>query len=437
MRGLPTPGSLQPQSKDQLHDLAVYLVTGFALGFLVWGASQALSELVRSFVVEQARSGRVLLAGPAGLRWTIWGSISAWVLSGGAVWTAIWAYDLRRRGRRSWRVAYLYFVLIVAAPAALGGLTYGSYELLRRAFGYAPTIGSWDFLQIALPLVMVGGGTWLYHSIVLWQQANLGLEVVEAVAPPADAIVWPRRPAIALLSLLGVAAATPAFVGLIWVALDFVFNSPVVLSGPEWWRDRLSLSLAAAVIGTVTWLVAWSRLERAAADKPEVEHSALARRLYLGFITLGGALVALGFLVALLWLLLRLLLGEPSSAQVTTNAFKYFAATFVGAALAGYHAAVLRADFGWLRVEVKRPHLFVLLEPGAQGALETLKHEAKADVRVLGEVRGSATGANVGLSDLIGAAARMESEDQADGELVILGPSGGLLYPYGGKGPRR
>ncbi len=418
--GFKAISSEQDTRADRLHDVAVYVLTGFSLGFLVSGVGQSIGELVRTLVIAP-EAGRVLLAGPERLPLTVWGAIAAWILSGGIVWGLVWLYDLRRAGRRIWRVVYLYVVLMVAAPAFLGGAAYGAYELLRKALGFRMAVGSWDFLQVSLPLFVVGGAVWAYHWLVLRRQA---------AADDTAVVPWPRRPAIALLSLLGIAAATPAFVGLIWVALDFALNNVSLMSGPDWWRDRLSLSLAGGVIGTLVWLGGWSRLEKAATAQPEVERATLARKLYLGSIVLGAALAALGFLVALLWLTLRLALGEPASTPVVTSAFEYLATTLVCGALAGYHALILRRDLIWSRAVTRRPHLFVLLEPGARSALEELEREGVAEVRLLGEVRGPAQGASLEVKALAEAAARLESEGRADGELVILGAERGRIYPF-------
>jgi hypothetical protein len=327
------------------------------------------------------------------------------------------------------RVLYLYVVLLVAVPLALGSGTNGLYELLRRLFGYHAPEGDTRFLRDVLPLLLVGAAVWAYHWLVVRRQAALKT----ATAPQAaGGIPWPRRPAVALLTLLGLAMAVPALISLLWLGLDFVFNTDASLSGPDWWRDRVSIGLAGGVVGAIAWLGAWSVLQRAAATAPAEERHALERRLLLGAITLGSALAALGFTVALLWLILRTLLGDPLDASTVSRAFQDLSTAVLLAGVAAYHGVILRADLRLGAVRPRRVRVVALVAPGAEEALRDLRQHSGLRIDVVGYLAPDQADGHGDVAALQSLLADLRTREQgpSDSALLILGPEGGSLYPY-------
>jgi hypothetical protein len=315
-----------PRAADRAHDLAVYVLAGFALAFLVYGLVQAVQRIVDALV----GSGWPGLGD--GMAWR---DVATWALVGGAVWGAVWHYDQRRGGRRRLRVCYLYLVLWLAVPVTLWGGADGLYEALRRLFGYRAEPA---FLRDVVPALVVGGAVWVYHWYMVRTQAALA-----DVAPlPPGSIAWPRRPAVALLTLLGLAIAVLGTISLVWLGLDALLSHGH--QGSDWWRERLSGGLAAVVVGGAAWLGAWAVLQRAASASPMVERTAKARRLLLGAIVLVNALPSVGFAIALLWVLLRVLLGERLDPDALSNALKYLSTTAILLAVAVTHAVLLRMD---------------------------------------------------------------------------------------------
>jgi hypothetical protein len=243
---------------------------------------------------------------------------------------------------------------------------------------------------------------------------------------------WPRRPAVALLTLLGLAMAVPALISLLWLGLDFVFNTDASLSGPDWWRDRVSIGLAGGVVGAIAWLGAWSVLQRAAATAPAEERQALERRLLLGTVTLVSALAALGFTVSLLWLVLRTLLGDPLDASTVSRALQDLSTAVLLAGVAAYHGVILRADLRLGSVRPRRVRVVALVAPGAEEALRDLRQRSGLRIDVVGHLapdqadgHGDVAALQTLLADL-----RMHEQGQNDSALLILGPKGGSLYPY-------
>lgn len=437
LRDRTVPGERERREEDRAYDLAIYALSGFALAFLATGVGQAIQQLLDDLL----RGSRpAVLAGSRRDTWTVWGAIAAWIVAGGAVWVPAWGYDLARGGRRDLRVFYLYLVLLVAAPVTLGSGAFGAYEVLRRLFGYRPSpVGYWDFLPGVLALVIVGGATWAYHWAIVRRQAVLG--VTAAAAPPGAAegqgdregatggIAWPRRPALALLALAGLAMAAPAFISLLWLGLDFLLGTGTSLSGSNWWRDRLSVSIAAGLVGAVAWLGPWSILQRAATASAR-ERTADARRYLLGLIVLAGALSTIGFLIALLWLAFRTLFGDALGPSEVSRALKQLSSAVIAALLAGYHGLLLRRDLqlgGPLR---RRVQAVALVAPGAEAALEGLRERSGLQIEVAGYLSDDGIGGGLDLATLGDSVAALGMDGRHDRALLILHQDGGSLYRY-------
>lgn len=408
---------------DELRDFALYAVTACALGFLLAGAIQLLNRATAELLHVLAHETSAVILNSSDFAQASWGMSAAWLLSGGLMWAALCIYDRRRREPHRWRTVYLYLVLIIAVPFTLGTAVQVAYELLRLSFGYRPESGTWDFLKRTLSVLLVGSAVWLYHWRAVKAQA--------AFREPEPDVVFarPRRLGIVLLALLGLFAAAPSFASLLWVGFDWVFQSSSTLSGHDWWRDRTSFGLAAAIIGGVVWLRAWMMMQRAAAISPAVEGNAKARRTAIALVVIVGALVALGFVVAALWLVFQIALGEPFTPSRQSLLVNELSSMVVAGGVALYHAVVLRAAGGLRRAAPLRRRLMVLTTPGAEAALAQIRDMEGIQVQLMGHL----AGAPPAESDL----AALKQLLQAlglDGEparaLLILHPDGGSLYPF-------
>lgn len=408
-----------PRDQDEPHDLAVYVLSGFSLAFLTIGLGQALHEIVGDAIP----GGSTLLAPTNASLWQIWGEIAAWTLSGGAVWAAIWRYDLLRAGRRPLRVLYLYVVVIAAAAATLVAGVDILFEILRRLFGYQ-TANSWSFLHDFLPPLLVGGATWAYHWIVMRQQAAFSGEK----DLQAGEIPWPRHPAIALLDLTGLAMAASSFTSLLWLGLDLACNTGVALSGGAWWRDRVSFGLAAGLVGAGIWLSAWSILQRSAAANPASHWGIQIRRQLLGLIVLAGTLIGAGFVVALLWTVFNALLGGSFDAATLSRTLKDLSTALIALAVAAYHGAILRRERKLRPAPRRTLRLLALVAPGAEGAPTDLARQTGRTVELIGRLP---TAAQVlDASQLAAALGALEERQEAEGAILIMRPDGVTLYPY-------
>lgn len=404
-----------PRDQDEAHDLAVYALSGTALAFLVIGLYGAVHEILADLTATTASTSL----------WSTWGSIAAWILSGGPVWGAIWRYDLARGRLRSLRIIYLYVVLALAVAAVLGGGVDTLYEIVRRIFGYQVT-NNWSFLQDSLPPLLIGAGVWAYHWSVMRRQATFAGET--DLAP--GAIPWPRHPGFATLDLVGLGMFASAFTSLLWLAIDALFRTGVALSSGDWWRDRLSIGLAAGLIGALVWLSSWSILQRATRADPRREAAQGIRLRLLGLILIVSTLVALGFTVALLWTVIRAALDGTFDTGTASRALKDLSAALIALALAGYHGAILRRERGLQPVQKKTLRTLALVAPGGEALLDALSQGSGRAIELIGQIAPGGVELPADGAATLAALDTLEHQEGTDGVLLILRPDGIALQPY-------
>lgn len=417
----------EPRDPDGAHDLAVYALAGFSLAFLSYGLGEAIRQIVLAIL---DRSSHALLTSASGGVWQTWGQIASWLLAGGIMWVAIWRYDLVRAGRRLTRVYYLYLVMLVAVPVTLftGGMVL--FELIRRIFGYQDVGNNWGFLGDWLPLLFVAAAVWTYHWTVVRRQASLS-----AQAPrPRGVILWPRRPAIAVLSFAGLAIATAGFATILWVIADFLLAGSSVTGG-AWWRDRLSAGIAITLVGCAVWLPAWFLLQRAVRVDPPRELVARERRWLLSAVVLVGSLVGAAFMVAFLYQVLQEVL-RTGDANTPAEIVKYLAVVVVVSAVAGYHWLVLRRESRLRALAPDRMRVAALIPRGAEATLDELSRRSGRQIETIGYLDADWTGAPGGLSTVEAELVSLELSERVERALLVLASDGATLYRYARPGAR-
>jgi hypothetical protein len=409
-----------PRSADLAHDLAVYMLAGFALIFLGIGLSDALRHLIMAL-----QGTTEVIFDSNNVTWTVWGRVASFVVAGGAVWGAVWRYDLMRGGRRILRIAYLYAVLAVGVFLALIGAGDTLFELVRRAFGYQELYNNWSFLADSVPPIAVGAALWSYHWTVIRRQAAIFDHPVRV----KGAIAWPRRPAIAALSLGGLAAAAVSFTSLLWLGIDWLLTTHGAVDGASWWRDQLSWSLATGVIGSAILLPAWTLLQRAATVDPDHERTAWERRWLLGAIMLASALATVSFTVATLYQVFRGIL-QTTDSKTLSDGLRYGSAAVIAAAVGVRHGVIVRRERQIRAPAPVRVHVAALITPGAEQTLAELERRTGKHLELLGYLAPDALGQMKELSALQEQLAALGSADGIDRALLILRVDGGVLYPY-------
>jgi len=366
-----------------------------------------------------------LVVGPVRSVWARWGDIVAQILAGGLVWGAVWRYDLARGGTRRLRVVFLYIVLILAVPATLGSTVQGLNEILGRLLGRPSEL---DDVLSFIPGFLVCTHHW---AVVRRQVAprRMGLEG-EPVGIP-----WPRRLGIVLLTVVGLGLTSAALVALIWLALDFTFNTGNDLSGSNWWRDRLSLSVATLLVGIPIWLGGWNHLQHAATAAPQSERTAPERRWALGFVMLASSLLAIGFAVATLWLMLQALLGAGLDSNDVSRMLKQLSSVGVLLVIIGYYGQPLRRDLAFGPARAGAVKVIALVAPGTEEALERLSEQAGRRIEVIGYLTVAQTVEWSDLETLEQLLGELDSDFNSDRLLLLLGPDGGRLHPYSADRP--
>ncbi|GAC1404328.1 MAG: hypothetical protein NVSMB65_20600 [Chloroflexota bacterium] len=212
--------------------------------------------------------------------------------------------------------------------------------------------------------------------------------------------------------------------------LDLAFNPQASLSGPDWWRDRLGLSLAAGLVGLVTWLGTWNRLQRAAEAAPALERGAQERRALVGTGVVLFLLVGAGFLVALLWLVLQALLGAPGDVSTASRGLKDLSTVVVLGGLAAWYGTILRADLR-LGVAHRTVRAVILVAPGAGAALTALRRQGGLRTDVAGYLAGEPHTVGGDPAELAVLLAELgQSPAHLESALVVLRPDGAQVFPY-------
>ncbi|GAC1474104.1 MAG: hypothetical protein PVSMB7_28800 [Chloroflexota bacterium] len=359
--------------QDPPRDLALQAIAGLALAFLSIGIINAVGAILAELI---AGNRHILLGSTPDSAITLWAEIAAWILSGGVVWAAVTYWESACHGVREFRVEYLYLVLATSALLTLGFGGDLLYELLRRAFGYRPD-PMWNVLYDTVPVFLTAGALWAYHWTVLTKQTAL-----DPSRSAGSTIVWPRRPYLAALSFIGLAASAAGAVTLIWTLMDFIFKRQS-LTGDSWWRDTASTGIALLAIGALPWLRSWSTLQAAAAASAR-ERGAEARRRLVGAIVLVAALAGLGFGIAGLWLVLRMVLGGPHDASTMSDMFRFLSTALVVGGIAVYHALIFREDLRADAGRANRIRIAALVVPGKQDLVAALSRSIGRPIEVVG-----------------------------------------------------
>lgn len=411
-----------PRASDVPHDLAVYALTACALVMLVVGSFDAMRHVIMA--LQGTTDAPVHTTN---VTWTAWASIASFLLVGGAVWGAIWRYDLARGGRRLIRVIYLYLVLTVAVPTtAIGGGVLLA-ESLRRAFGYQVLSGNnWAFLVDSIPPLVIGGALWAYHWMILRRQAAL----FERPAPTTGSIRRPQRLYFADLSLSGLVTTAIAFVSLLWLAIDWLLGAhEVAYLGSSWWVDRLSWSLAGLLVGAALWLPTWARLQQAASANPQHERAAWERRWLLGLIVIAAILAGLGFAVGAFYQAFRGLL-QTTDANTLSDGLRYGGAVVVMAAVAAYHGLIFQRDRRFVVPAPARMPVDALITHGTEEMLNELRERSGQHIERIGYLAPGDLGLPTDLVTLHDQLATLATRDHVDRAVLILRADGGILYPY-------
>jgi hypothetical protein len=366
------------KSPDAAHDVALYLLLSFALGFLFFGIQSVIGTATNDV------NGN-------GQGWTDWIDGLSFVLAGGLVWGAASLYDQARQGCRRLRVAFLYITLAFAVGFSLQeGITIGS-ALLQRVFDSS---FDWSFASDQLQYFIPAVAMWVVYWMVVRSQASL----VPAVS--RGEIAWPRRPAIATYCLIGMVLAASGVMQLAWVGLQALMSSPHY---GQWWVTNVSNGICVLAVGAVLWLPAWNLLQRAASQSPK-ERVTWERRWLLFAITTLSGLGALSAIVAAVFLIISRVLSAGVGGNFVLDEAEALVGLLVSGSVLTYYGRIFLAE---RRDRVAAPsqlRVTALVGPGCDSIIAGLRRMENVRLEVAGyisqpPVRTTSTDAQLSIPD--------------------------------------
>ena len=288
----------------------LYAVSIVTLVMAAMGVGSVIYAILREGY-ESVFTLPVLIATQGGL----WGEEMrnglALAIVGGAGWWAHFLYFARGETRSIIRQIYLFASALVGGVGVAGvGLGILLFGLLVWLIGVPEESGAaahFRFLTDGTVVLGVGAALWLYHRTALRREAHLS-----PMGEASTERVYSYVVAAAGLAVL----ATGAGIAVSNVVAILFEGSRGVLTGSDFWRNPVALSITLAALGAPAWGYYWrAAQQRAEADAEE--RGSLARRIFM-FTALGaGALALLGGLSYLLFVLLRdLLEGEIGTAMI-------------------------------------------------------------------------------------------------------------------------
>ena len=148
-----------------------------------------------------------------------------------------------------------------------------------------------------------------------------------------------------LIAAIGLSALSIASV----LVLDTFFKliaetGPVVVGSDVNWRVQLSSTLTTLAIGAPAWWTHWRRIQSAASADPEVERTALPRKLFVLGVLCLGLLALVGGATSTLFIFLRDVLDVDLSANTIRDLSTGLAVTLTALFVIPYHWVIYRQD---------------------------------------------------------------------------------------------
>ena len=348
----------------------LYLASAAGVAMLAGGLGSALYFVLREGYT--AAFAADLLVGAA--RDDILSSLSVAIV-GAVIWWTHWLKFAGDDRGSVLRWIYLFTASIGGGIIpALVGCGLAAHTLLSWLLGASTNDASTHFevLPDAVATTAAGIGMWGYHRL------RLTAETVQST--PGDAFHVSRVYDV-LISTIGLFALTAASVAILDMFLRLIADtSPVVVGSDAQWRSALATTLTLLLIGLPVWGARWRRIQAAAAADPEVERTAIPRKLYVMGVLCLSLLALVGGASSTLFIFFRDLLDANLSSATLRDLATAFAIVLTTALVIPYHWVVYRQDRE-LEPDDESPapvrkHVTLLTPPGgedfAQAVAESL-----------------------------------------------------------------
>ncbi len=255
---------------------------------------------------------------------------------GGVIWWAHWFRFASADRGSVLRWLYLYVATIGGGTvAALVGLGIALHVLLSWALGASTDPAATHFRVVTegLAISAVGVAMWTYFKLRMTDEASDHESA--HVSRSYDLL-------IAAIGLLIVASASVAILDTFLRLISE--SSPVVVRGEVEWRSRLAIILTLMAIGAPVWWMHWRRIQLAASSDPEVERTALPRKLFVMGVLCLGLLALVGGASSTLFIFLRDLLDADLSANTLRDLSTGLSVVLTALLVLPYHWAIYRQD---------------------------------------------------------------------------------------------
>ena len=255
---------------------------------------------------------------------------------GGAIWWAHWYVFASLDRGSALRWIYLFAAAIGGGViTSLVGLGIVVDTALTWTLGASddPAGSHFRAAPDGLAALAVGVAMWVYF------RRSMTIESADHEAAHVD------RTYDLLIAAIGLFALSIASV----LVLDTFFKliaetSPVVVGSDVNWRVQLSSTLTTLAIGAPAWWIHWRRIQSAASADPEVERTALPRKLFVLGVLCLGLLALVGGATSTLFIFLRDLLDIDLSASTLRDLSTGLAVALTALFVIPYHWVIYRQD---------------------------------------------------------------------------------------------
>ena len=329
--GQPTPETLS------IRRLYLYLVSLATLAMVALGGGRVI-HIILLDGYEALVSVPVLVPAGTGLWRESMRAALALSLVGGLVWWAHWHYFAVKDTGSTLRQVYLYiFAVLGGMVTVLVSLGIMVYALLAWLLGATSEEAATHFRIITggVASLIVGGVLWLYHWTLVRREAEVSSYELQGA----------RRSYDYILSALGLGALVVAIGMVAHTTLTLlVESSDKLLTGRDLWPEPLAIAITLCVIGLPVWGYHWRSAQRRVSAQGAAETTAPARRIFIFAVLGAGALAFLGAGSALLFFLLRDLLGDGVSGETIRDARPTIDVMVATGIFLPYHWLVYRHD---------------------------------------------------------------------------------------------
>ncbi len=365
-----------------------------AVAVLLTGFGEAIYDALVDAPLAETPASDQVKAGVIGL------------IVGGPVWWWHWLSAERVRWTPALWNTYIMLagvlapvlVLVGSAAGVLGGILvwfFGDPERSRAADHF-------DFLPIAIALIITGAVTWAYHRRVLEHSGTGRTEATRAY-----------EYVVAAVGLLATATGVTILLVAFFQAIGP--ETAAISNGGE--SNTLIAAITALLVGAPLWWRYWMAIDRHRREEPAVEVASPSRRVYTFALFGVAAVVAFVSLIVAAFIFLEDLFEGTLSGDTLLDVRVAIALVITAGLVAAYHFTVYRADgeVADAAPRLRRTRVVVVAVAGSPLARSLAEWEA-FDVRE--RPRRDDPGPYTGSVD--GLAGRIAALD-ADEVLVVVG----------------